>query len=1285
MIGAHPVSLADLSYCIGLASARRAGRYPVLVPADHDLSVSFVAEQEAGMVQVPCSAVYPLPAYLQTPFIDSCVRLDEKLDGKLDGQLVPLINIRAVHRRISAGDYTPPTPQCCLPGLTEEKKEREKRTSSPDALRVFTCRKKSFAASAAYFSSEQALPPGVPTRLPLMPEFVRGITLHNNRILTVLDIGRYLQLSSTSEDNEEKWLVGEVEGQEFAFVIDADQGLLSADSTLPVPLPLLVQSDWQQSVVLHDRKIIPVLNFSELLANRPDAIRSRSRTVPRDVQSDGRFEAVFGQQQVEIVEFSLCTMVHALPDLEVADSISFSHCQRLTGTKGLVVGVTMYRKELLPVLDPARCFGRQSRPVAGWKLVLVCNGDLRVLVLVEEVLGKRTLSVGEQRALPFTTPHSSVYGCYPVDGRVGLIFNIPALAVFFDEEQIRELFLFADDLLPPISDAEKDLGKQEDEQKNEQKNEFLPESLLPASPASGRESFAADQKSEKNVSVRLTEERDSLVQSVVAAMLSRKKDKAPYAAKKDNQKNQDDEAVEDSLECTEEPERFKEIREDSDNVFLSVMAAMLSRKKTGSKSAVEAVSEGVEKGAEVGYISLAASPVLLTDEQDDLITSALASMAPETSQHAAEPPADDSQEVSEMPSIPDESLRHADESQGAGQPPAVPSADEEEETFTGFADPEESIITEITESESEPKSVLLTQEQEKLLQSALISAFPHEEKEDRAEGEKEPEDAVVPAAAEQAAASEEISLIPSESTESTESPDSPRSLEDFKATDGDTDQTENQGQQAPHTWNILEDADAFPELRAFICQVAEAQQADSPLALSHTDFVKNVTFPPLSSPDPRKIKERLDKMRQKEQELLFQETVREMEEVPDVRPKDENRKRTKLWVFLLLPILLSGFLLWFFVFRNQEVFFGNQQSIKPKTRLAEINRAASTAPEQRATSKAAEKGDRESTSASPVVSAPVVLKSDPESESASEGREEAEQEVLTEEIPAEEIVEVPVEQPARVVPERTATRNSVKDFPEKIEPEPESVSENHGKQQEKKPEFQEQDQSEEGLVGNIHESDQGHAADAADDGAGDPEDDEIVIDVVDDIAPESAMYSEKDAVEGMTGAPSDDTENESKQAVTDHSPEQKVTAEAEETQADGLSAETASDSTRLISGALPERDRPETDQSATERADGEQEQTAGVEITGIETINVALNNDNERTTPADQQKTPLMSPVKSTSDQTSHTVSKGDTLWDISEQYTGSGFNYPDVARKNKIANPDLIYPDQQVTLPVKK
>jgi nucleoid-associated protein YgaU len=42
-------------------------------------------------------------------------------------------------------------------------------------------------------------------------------------------------------------------------------------------------------------------------------------------------------------------------------------------------------------------------------------------------------------------------------------------------------------------------------------------------------------------------------------------------------------------------------------------------------------------------------------------------------------------------------------------------------------------------------------------------------------------------------------------------------------------------------------------------------------------------------------------------------------------------------------------------------------------------------------------------------------------------------------------------------------------------------------------------------------------------------------------------------------------------------------------------------------------------------------------------------------------------------------VKRGDTLWGISERYTGSGFNYPDVARENQIPNPDLIYPRQKI------
>jgi hypothetical protein len=44
-------------------------------------------------------------------------------------------------------------------------------------------------------------------------------------------------------------------------------------------------------------------------------------------------------------------------------------------------------------------------------------------------------------------------------------------------------------------------------------------------------------------------------------------------------------------------------------------------------------------------------------------------------------------------------------------------------------------------------------------------------------------------------------------------------------------------------------------------------------------------------------------------------------------------------------------------------------------------------------------------------------------------------------------------------------------------------------------------------------------------------------------------------------------------------------------------------------------------------------------------------------------------------------VKQGDTLWDICERFTGDPFNYPRVAGDNRIANPDLIFPGQNIYL----
>lgn len=46
-----------------------------------------------------------------------------------------------------------------------------------------------------------------------------------------------------------------------------------------------------------------------------------------------------------------------------------------------------------------------------------------------------------------------------------------------------------------------------------------------------------------------------------------------------------------------------------------------------------------------------------------------------------------------------------------------------------------------------------------------------------------------------------------------------------------------------------------------------------------------------------------------------------------------------------------------------------------------------------------------------------------------------------------------------------------------------------------------------------------------------------------------------------------------------------------------------------------------------------------------------------------------------------YVVVKDDTLWNISERFTGDPFNYPRIAGENKIANPDLIFPGQRIRL----
>jgi nucleoid-associated protein YgaU len=47
-----------------------------------------------------------------------------------------------------------------------------------------------------------------------------------------------------------------------------------------------------------------------------------------------------------------------------------------------------------------------------------------------------------------------------------------------------------------------------------------------------------------------------------------------------------------------------------------------------------------------------------------------------------------------------------------------------------------------------------------------------------------------------------------------------------------------------------------------------------------------------------------------------------------------------------------------------------------------------------------------------------------------------------------------------------------------------------------------------------------------------------------------------------------------------------------------------------------------------------------------------------------------------------HTVTKGENLWDIAEKEIGSGFNWVDIAKENNLKNPNIISEGQKLNIP---
>jgi LysM repeat protein len=86
---------------------------------------------------------------------------------------------------------------------------------------------------------------------------------------------------------------------------------------------------------------------------------------------------------------------------------------------------------------------------------------------------------------------------------------------------------------------------------------------------------------------------------------------------------------------------------------------------------------------------------------------------------------------------------------------------------------------------------------------------------------------------------------------------------------------------------------------------------------------------------------------------------------------------------------------------------------------------------------------------------------------------------------------------------------------------------------------------------------------------------------------------------------------------------------------------------------------------------------------GTKTCNITFASSKPKTT-TEQTRETTQSPAPKTTAKT-YTVVSGDTLWAIAKRFYGNGSQYTKIANanKDKIKNPNLIYPGQVLTIPV--
>jgi chemotaxis signal transduction protein/nucleoid-associated protein YgaU len=402
--------LFDLAVSLGHRPFDRSRAGRIFVLGERENIEGFVFNAETEVLRVSSDEMHSMPDYMNAPEIDTCV--------VRSGETIIVLNIIALYGRVRADEWIEPE-------FAVQEAGSDNGSASVKNIGVFGICGEEFAVAGDLVETEDFRPEHI-CRLPFAPPHVEGIAYHKGCISAVVNVAGYLGLNCDMK--RPVMLMTRPDG--LGLLVDAG-GVLRASEDIDLrPLPPLACSGLMRSAVMSGGNVIPVLNPRALI----------SETVDEALQDmyapDSGFHSRMGNEDVDVVEFSILGERYALPEEQVEDVLDFSGYRCFPVTRSLMLGVAEHGGELLPVLDIGVCFGVRSEPNRDRRMICIANGDFRALVLAEDVFPKRTLSIGIQHRMSVRY----LYGCYSDTDRIRLILNIESLTTRFDRKMVGELF-----------------------------------------------------------------------------------------------------------------------------------------------------------------------------------------------------------------------------------------------------------------------------------------------------------------------------------------------------------------------------------------------------------------------------------------------------------------------------------------------------------------------------------------------------------------------------------------------------------------------------------------------------------------------------------------------------------------------------------------------------------------------------------------------------------------------------------------------------------------------------